>query len=308
MQITGKLAFLGAAAVGAILVGAATPSPASAQIFQFRIGTTSRPLAGRSFETMRALSHYLDQIAEHAATEAEENAHHGRGDEDAAIAAISRFGGQVSDFHERMDGYLDSPWDLPGEVQDLERQARVVNRRLQRGHFNEHVINDWYQVLDTLERMKRVLYGRDVDVPIPPYQGRDYQRDYQPFLQFNLGGSATYIEGSNLNAVRSDLHNLDERVTRAHEVAEAAMNGRRNANQRFFDRIHAFNERTRELHRYSDMDRIDPRELRPILQRLANEARGVDQAMRQARAIPEVWDEWEAVLETLDRLMTGVRY
>jgi hypothetical protein len=306
MEIIRTPRLLVAAAVGVLLIGGSAPSPASAQSFQFRFGTSSRPLAGRSFETMRALSHYLDQLAEHAATEAQENARYGNADE-ASVGALTSFGSHAADFHERMDGYLENPWDLPRELQDLDRQARSVNSRLRRGHFNEHVINDWYQVLDTLERMKRVLYGQDVDVPITHYRGRDYQRDYQPFLQFNLPGSGIYIEGSNLNAVRSDLHTLDARVTRAHEVAEAAMNGRSNASQRFFERIHAFNDRTRELHRYSDMDRIDPRELRPTLEGLANEARSVNQAMRQAHAIPEVWDAWDAVLQTLDRLVDEVR-
>ncbi|MEO6325264.1 MAG: hypothetical protein ABIT01_06510, partial [Thermoanaerobaculia bacterium] len=120
-------------------------------------------------------------------------------------------------------------------------------------------------------------------------------------------GGVIYIGGSNLESVRRDLHNLDERVSKAHEVAEAAMDGNGRANQRFFERIHAFNERTRELHRFTDMDRIDPRELRPLIETLANEARSVDQAMRQAHAISEVWDEWAAVLQTLDRLMDEVR-
>ena len=78
------------------------------------------------------------------------------------------------------------------------------------------------------------------------------------------------------------------------------------ANQRFFERIHAFNDRVDELHRYSDMDRIDAGDLRPVLESLSTEARDVDRALRQARAIPEVWDEWAAVLQALDRLMNDV--
>ena len=115
-----------------------------------------------------------------------------------------------------------------------------------------------------------------------------------------------YIEGSQLNAVRNDLHNLDVRVTHAHELAEAAMNGRSDANQNFFERIHAFNDRVHDLHRYSDLDRIDPRDLRPALDSLSNEARSVDRALHQAHAFPGVWDEWTGVLQTLDQLMDEV--
>lgn len=331
MKMTGmKTRFLAAAAAGVILACGGFASSASAQSLQFRIGTASRPLQGRSFETMRALSHYLDQLAGHAADEAQQNSHHGSAREASAIRAMTDFATHASDFHERMDNYIDDPWDLPAEIRDLDRRARRVNTQLQRGHFYEHLTGDWYQVIDTLERMKRVLYGQDVDVPVSRYRGRDYDKDYKPVLEFNLpahwdtgdrhghghDGGATipvpggviYIEGSNLNSVRSDLHNLDERVSRAHEAAEAAMNGNSPANQRFFERIHAFNDRTRELHRYSDMDRINPRELRPLIESLANEARSVDQAMRQSHAIPEVWEEWAAVLQTLDRLMGEVRY
>ena len=305
-MIIGKTGLLAVAAVGVLLIGEGATKPVFAQSGQFRIGTGNHPLAGRSFETMRALSHYLDQLAEHAATEAQDDAHHGNAGEAAAIAAITSFANQSADFHERMDEYLDSPWDLPTEVQDLDRQARTVNNRLRRGHFAEHVTSDWYQVLDTLDRMKRVLYGQDVDVPITRYQGGDYRRDYRPFFQLNFPGGSFSIEGSNLNAVKRDLHDLDARVTRAHEVAEAAMSGGSNANQRFFERIHAFSDRVDQLHRFSDVDRIDAGDLRPVLESLSTEARDVDRALRQARAIPEVWDEWEAVLQTLDRLMNDV--
>ncbi|MEO6323817.1 MAG: hypothetical protein ABIT01_10910, partial [Thermoanaerobaculia bacterium] len=156
--------FLAAGAACIILVGGGVASSASAQSFQFRIGTRSRPLQGRSFETMRALSHYLDQLAEHAAEEAQQNTHHGSRGEASAIEAMTDFATHTSDFHERMDNYLSDPWDLPTEIRDLDRRARRVNIRLQRGHFFEHVTSDWYQVLDTLERMKRVLYGQDVDI------------------------------------------------------------------------------------------------------------------------------------------------
>ena len=296
------------AAIGLLLVGGGLPGLASAQSFEFRIGTGDRPLVGRSFETMRALSHYLDQLAQHAAVEAQENAHHGSSDEAAAIDSIASFGEHVADFHERIDEYLVTPWDLGRDVQDLDRQARSVNNRLGRARLNQHVINDWYQVLDTLARMKRVLNGQDVDVPITRYPGRDYQRDYQSFFSDDRPGAQRFIEGSSLATLQTDLHNLDASVTRAHELAETAMNGRNDASRRLFERIHSFNTHTSELHRYSDMDRIDPRELGPAIQGLATEARSVNQALRQARAIPEVWEEWAEVLRGLDRLMSELRY
>jgi len=321
---------LAAAAVAFLFVGGGFASSASAQRFQFRFGTPTRPLQGRSFETMRALSHYLGELSEHAAAEADQNAHHDTPGEARAIGAMTDFATRASDFHERMDNYLTSPWALPREVQDLDRRAHRVNAWLEVGHFDEHVVSDWYQVVDTLERMKRVLYGQDVDVPVSRYRGGDYEQDYRPILDYNSptpwdtgehhghgggggvvaipGGGVIYIEGANLNQVRSDLHALDEQVSRAHEIAEAAMNSDSNSNPRFFQRIHGFNERTHELHRFSDMSQINPQELRPLIEGLSNEARSVDQALRESQAIPEVWNEWAGVLQTIDRLMGEVRY
>src|SRR5262249_27176919 len=47
----------------ALAAGTAAP-PAEAQIsVQFRFGTPDRPLEGRRYQTMRALSHYLDEEA-----------------------------------------------------------------------------------------------------------------------------------------------------------------------------------------------------------------------------------------------------
>lgn len=104
-----KTGLLAAAAAGIILAGGGFASCASAQSVQFRFGTTSRPLRGRSFETMRALSHYLDQLAEHASEEAQQNAHDGTAGEASAIGAMTDFATHASDFHERMDNYLTDP-------------------------------------------------------------------------------------------------------------------------------------------------------------------------------------------------------
>ena len=78
---------------------------------------------------------------------------------------MQRFSYRADDFHERMDRYLDSRWDLPPEVMRLDRNARRVSYDLHRSHTFPRVYDDWNDVLNTLDLMKRVLAGYRVNVP-----------------------------------------------------------------------------------------------------------------------------------------------
>src|SRR4030095_314367 len=98
----------------------------AATTFQFRFGTMSRPLSGSRYETMRALSHYLDEQASHALRVARRTTYPGSYSGHRVVRSMKKFSGRADDFHERMDRYLDNRWDLPPEVISLDRSARDV--------------------------------------------------------------------------------------------------------------------------------------------------------------------------------------
>ena len=116
-------------------------------------------LDGRTYDRMRELAHRLDEQAQHAADQAVEGAHHGGRSERRFLNTITHFARQAADFHERMDRYRESPWDVPGEVDHLIQDARRVNGRIHDAHVFEHTWDDWDNVVDVLDQMQR-LVGR----------------------------------------------------------------------------------------------------------------------------------------------------
>jgi hypothetical protein len=113
-------------------------------------------LEGRAYDRMRELAHVLDERAQHAADQAADTAHHGGRDERRFLDTVFHFARQTADFHRRMDRYRESPWDVPGEVDHLVRDARQVNRRIHDAHVFEHTWDDWDAVLNVLDQMQRV--------------------------------------------------------------------------------------------------------------------------------------------------------
>ena len=172
------------ALVGALSLSSMAP-PVSAAVLQFQFGTPSRPIQGRRYETMRRLAHYLDEVSQHAYSEATDDSdsryeRYRRGN-GRVIEAIADFASQANEFNDRLNGYIHSPYDLSNEVVALDQLANRVDRRIARAGANPHLRNDWSQVKDALQRMKNVLYGREVGVP------RDwnrYNRGYDPYMRF----------------------------------------------------------------------------------------------------------------------------
>ena len=128
-----------------------------------------RPLMGRRYEAMRSLAHDLDGRAEHAVNQARREARHRGRNTRRLLGDMEHFARRADDFHERMDRYRDSPWDVADEVAHLDRDARDVNREIREARVLERTYDDWDAVLDVLNRMNRVLAGRN---------GRDADRDY----------------------------------------------------------------------------------------------------------------------------------
>jgi hypothetical protein len=102
-------------------------------------------------------------------------------------------------------------------------------------------------------------------------------------------------------------HELDDRAARAHELAETHIAGSGPRAQEFFERIHHFSDQARVFHvRYERGEIRSQDRLRGELQHLLDDARATDDAIRQARVFPEVYDEWSSVIRVLDRMLKMV--
>ena len=103
-------------------------------------------------------------------------------------------------------------------------------------------------------------------------------------------------------------HELDDRAARAHELAEGRISGYGPRAQEFFERIHHFSDQARAFHERYERGAIRTQDrLRGELQHLLDDARATDEAMRQARVFPEVYDEWSGVMRVLNRMIEMAR-
>jgi hypothetical protein len=282
----------------------AVPALASAYEAQlvFRWGTRDRPLSGRRYETMRSLAHYLGERAQHAAEQAEASAHHGARSERRLLAGIGHFARQAGDFHERMDNYLNDPWDLPSEVGHLNEDARRVSNQVRRAHVFEHTWEDWDAVLATLQQMNRLMAGYDVRVPAAhdddDHQGRERQ-DHDDNYSGNRGGRFESGEWRDL------ARELDEEAVAAYDSAQRDADGS-GRGQDFLGEIAHFNDRARALREQSDSGRIDPREMQPTVNHLLEDARSTERSLDNAGMSRETRAAWARTVRTLERMASLV--
>jgi phage shock protein A len=124
-----------------------------------RYDRDERAERGRRYQTMRALAHELDERAGRAFDQARESARHGGHDEKRLRDSAEHFARRAAAFHERMDRYEDSPWDVPSEVRHLNEDAREVSRRIRDARASWRSYDDWDAVLDALGRMNRLVEG-----------------------------------------------------------------------------------------------------------------------------------------------------
>lgn len=279
---------------GILLTGTAL---ASGQGFgvQLRFGTRERPLEGRRYETMRALAHYLDERAQHAANQAIDDSHRGSNRERSFVDAVTDFAERARDFHRKMDRYREDPWDVPDEVEHLNGDAHKVNERIRRAHVFEHTWDDWDAVLDVLGRMNRVVAGQSVEVPMASPGWGDYDQDYGPWREGSRLGRWDLVE------FRQLTRQLDEQAERARDAAEHGVDASSRSHV-FLNDIEEFSDQTRALRERSDAGELHPREIAPTVNRLLEDARRTDQSLRSARVFPEVLETWTQTVRTLERM------
>ncbi|MEO6323580.1 MAG: hypothetical protein ABIQ65_03055 [Thermoanaerobaculia bacterium] len=308
----------------ASLVGAATlllSAPASAQVsFQFRLGTRDKPLQGRQFETMRALSHYLDVSAQDAIETAGNTVRKTSRSNRQFLRSLDDFARRADSFHERMDQYETRPWDLPREVVALDQSARRVNDTIRRARIYSGVAERWGQVVDTLDRMKRVLAGEDVRVPAAHRHGRDYDRDYGPFADnrdprdvhqvqpaqpvlLPPSSDMIVLNGRRLDEYRQLARDLEDHSARTLEIASRMSRDDREYSQDLFLSLQKFSTDARTQRNRTDQGQID----RKDLNRLLSDAHESDRRMREGHVFPRAWEEWKQCMTALDRMIDLIR-
>jgi hypothetical protein len=306
MILNSKISWMSAAGLGALLLAGPAVAPARAGI-TIRFGRGEHRLEGQRFTTMRALAHRLDEAAQKAArvagdTEEERN---GRMRQ-RFLWAINDFARQARSFHERMDQYGTSPWDVADEVEALGQRARQVSSQLRGANAFRETYEDWAEAVNALNLMNQSLGGQDVAITPAERQA------YQPFdehsryndgrhVQGFAGPGDRYVTGPPLREFRRLANRLSVESDRVVSVAEQG-----NDRGRSLGELRRFARRTSDLSRSTGADALDPREIGPVVDGLIDDARQNDRGPREGGDSPRV--EWAASIRLLEQMASIVQY
>jgi hypothetical protein len=270
-------------------------------------GPWGRPLEGRRFETMRALAHYLDAAAQEAQAGLVQARRRRAAADRRYVTALQDLARRADDFHARMDDYESAPFDPRGDVDDLTDRAQRVSQLVRQAGAPQHTYDDWNKVRDSLDRMRRLLNGEDVDVPAARDEYGDYERDYA-YLRRGAGGSdrAGALNGTRLQQFRDMARDLDEQAASALRTADRSTS-RYGRAQGILTDLRGFAERSRELSLRTGRGELASQDAAPLVDGLTQDARELDRRMRDTWAFADAWGDWKRVIETLDRMGGLVR-
>lgn len=270
----------GAAAAGLLLAGVSRPAASDE-------AAGERLLAGPRYQTMRSLSHYLDETSQGLLEGASDAVLSGKPAEARFLSSIRSFARSTRDFRSAMDAYQEAPFDVPSRVAALTEVARAVSQRLRSARALERTGPEWAAVTEVLERMGLLLAGADVEVPpayvVPP------------------------LAGARLEQFRQLAEALDRSAALAHTGAQQEVGRYQERGRQFLGELHYFAALSRDLHTRADAGDVSPKGIGRIVDDLLKEARAADRRMRDADVFKEVWDHSSRTITILREMASLVR-
>lgn len=260
--------------------------------------SSSGELSGSRYETMRVLAGRLvdrlqatrDELR--AAREAE-----------SEISTLSDLLERARRFRDSMENYGNPPRYIREDVNELDRMARDLEARTRDVRVSTRAYDNWRGALDVLDRMQRLLAGQDVDIPpaTGPTSGSTYPPTYPP-----TGGTYGVLTGTALEDFRRSAHEVVVRATLARDTAERATIYN-DTDRRLLSDLSYFLSQARDLDNRAMATSVDRRDVRPLVERLSDEARRLDSALRSATAFSRSLTDWAEVMRGIQRLMDLTR-
>ena len=275
--------------VAPVAVGVLLGASLAAASPETRYGTRERPLEGRRYETLRALSQHLGETARGALEGAGDDAQRGRSssEEDRFLSSIRSFARNADNFQRMVDKYRTLPFEVPAQVDALTTQARQVNGHLRATSALENTYDDWDAILDVLERMNSLLAGRDVEVP--------------------AAHVVAALSGPRLEEFRQLARELGTSANQAHQRAKRDVGDYPGRGRQFMGELHHFEVQSRDLRSRADAAQVNPQQIGPVVDRLLEDARQADRRMRDAHVFTSVWDDSGRTITILRRMAGLVR-
>lgn len=258
-------------------------------------------LSDASDQRMRQYARELDERAQHANEQAQ-NDQRGQYRRDTKfLKSVSHFAKRTGAFRDRMDEYRTRPWNVDEELRHLLRDARNVQERLRRARFaDSHTRQDWDRVVALLDRMSReyqsgLAYGSSPNRnDTNDYRHRDDARESH---QHGSRGSGYEPDAyGDVSDLRQLAHQLQERASRANELARRAGIGE------YASAIEHFSEQADSFHTRVDGGRLSSAELRSQVVHLLEDAQRAQDELSRRNVSSQLRNEWSAVVQILTRM------
>lgn len=264
----------------------------------------SGELEGSRYETMRVLaSRLVERIeATHSELRATRTA-------ESEMGLLSDLLERSRRFRERMEDYGNPPRYVRTDVEELDRLARDYENRTRDIQASQRAVDNWRGALDVIDRMKRVLAGENVDIPPAgsPTGGSTYP-PYPSSPSYPSGGTyGSVLSGTALEDFRRTAHEVVVRASLARDTAERSGTAYSDSERRLLADMSYFVSAARELDTRATASTVNRQDVRPYVDRMLEDARRLDRAMRDANAYSRVWSDWAEVLRGVQRLSDMVR-
>jgi hypothetical protein len=251
-------------------------------------GTSQMPLEGQRLQTLRALAQHLEATARGALEGAADDAQREPSSSDARfLPSVRTFAREVAEFQRMLENYATSPFEVPAQLANLTARGQHAYDRIRSAHALESTYDDWDAMLDVLQRMRLLLGGRAVDVPVAHV--------------------VTALSGPRLHEFRQLAQDVDSSATRAHDRAKRDLRDYPQRGEQFLGELNYFAAQSRDLESRAKAAQVNPQQIGPIVNRLLEEARQADRRMRDARVFTSVWDDSGRTITILYRMASLVR-
>lgn len=263
--------------------------------------SSSGELSGSRYETMRVLAGRLVDRLEGTRDEL-------RATREAAseMSALSELLERARRFRDAMENYGNPPRFVREDVNDLDRMARDLEARTRNVQVSTRAYDQWRGALDVLDRMQRLLAGQDVE--IPPASGPTGGSTYPTYPSTpSTGGTYGTLSGTALEDFRRTAHEIVVRGTLARDTAERSGTIYNDADRRLLSDLSYFLSQARDLDSRAMATTVDRRDVRPLVERLSDEARRLDSGLRASNAFSRSWTDWAEVMRGVQRLLDMTR-
>ena len=276
---------------------------------QAQPGVRRDRVSNAGYQRMRQFARQLDELAQDAnrQAQADQAGYRGIRRDTKFLNSIRNFAQRARQFRARMETYRTQAWNVDEEVERLIRDAREVQTRINRARYADaRTRQDWAEVVNLLGDVKdEYLYGgrnvRNRNRVPGTYNDRDGRvyNDRDGRVYDDRDGRVYDNNTYGTNDLRQLASELDQRAARASQLANGSTTyGRYND----YNDIREFSEQAREFRTLVDQNRLTQSQLRSEVNELLEDAQDAYEDLRRANISRELSNEWDAVVEILNRM------